>query len=189
MNSAWQYAAPVRIPTSWNSAVTTHAVPSFGAADARGPGYLQVARRHRFQLAGTGDWCQRWRQGCTGAPWWLVGNPEARLCSSDLESDIKSTTLGQTGLHVVRIAFGTWQLGGEWGHFDEHAAITAIGRARELGVNFFDTAHAYGFGTSEHILGKSTSRRAHQCAGRTRDIDKIMTSATPMAGPSPEGMP
>jgi aryl-alcohol dehydrogenase-like predicted oxidoreductase len=66
---------------------------------------------------------------------------------------MKSTTLGRSGLHVSRIAFGTWQLGGDWGHFDQDAAITAIRRARELGVNFFDTAQAYGFGASEQILG------------------------------------
>jgi aryl-alcohol dehydrogenase-like predicted oxidoreductase len=68
---------------------------------------------------------------------------------------MKMTTLGRSGLHVSRIAFGTWQLGGEWGRFDEDAAITAIRRARELGVNFFDTAQAYGFGASERLLGKA----------------------------------
>jgi aryl-alcohol dehydrogenase-like predicted oxidoreductase len=72
-----------------------------------------------------------------------------------VESDLKTTILGRTGLNVSRIAFGTWQLGGEWGQFDEDAAITAIRRARELGVNFFDTAQAYGFGASEQILGKA----------------------------------
>jgi aryl-alcohol dehydrogenase-like predicted oxidoreductase len=68
---------------------------------------------------------------------------------------VKTTTLGRSGLHVSRIAFGTWQLGGEWGQFDEDAAIAAIRRARELGVNFFDTAQGYGFGASELILGKA----------------------------------
>jgi aryl-alcohol dehydrogenase-like predicted oxidoreductase len=68
---------------------------------------------------------------------------------------MKMTTLGRSGLHVSRIAFGTWQLGGDWGRFDEDAAITAIRRARELGVNFFDTAQAYGFGASERLLGKA----------------------------------
>src|ERR1700737_4257426 len=68
---------------------------------------------------------------------------------------MKTTTLGRSGLIVSRIAFGTWQLGGDWGHFDEDAAITAIRRARELGVNFFDTAQAYGFGAPEQILGKA----------------------------------
>ena len=36
---------------------------------------------------------------------------------------MKTTTLGKSELHVSRIAFGTWQLGGDWGSFDEDAAI------------------------------------------------------------------
>jgi aryl-alcohol dehydrogenase-like predicted oxidoreductase len=68
---------------------------------------------------------------------------------------VKITTLGRSGLQVSRIAFGTWQLGGDWGQFEEATAIAAIRRARELGVNFFDTAQAYGFGASERLLGKA----------------------------------
>jgi aryl-alcohol dehydrogenase-like predicted oxidoreductase len=68
---------------------------------------------------------------------------------------MKTTTLGKSGLQVSRIAFGTWQLGGDWGSFDEDAAIAAIRRALEGGVNFFDTAQGYGFGASERILGKA----------------------------------
>jgi aryl-alcohol dehydrogenase-like predicted oxidoreductase len=64
-----------------------------------------------------------------------------------------TTILGRTGLRVSRIAFGTWQLGGDWGRFDEAVAITAIRRAFDLGVNFFDSAQAYGFGASERLLG------------------------------------
>ncbi len=56
---------------------------------------------------------------------------------------------------MSRIAFGTWQLGGDWGSFDEDAAIAAIRHARELGVTFFDTAQAYGFGKSEAMLGRA----------------------------------
>ena len=63
--------------------------------------------------------------------------------------------LGMTDLQVSPVAFGTWQLGGEWGQFDEDAAITAIRQARELGVNLFDTAQGYGFGASERLLGKA----------------------------------
>ena len=66
---------------------------------------------------------------------------------------MKTIILGRSGLRVSRVAFGAWQLGGEWGGFDEDAAIAAIRRARELGVNFFDTAQAYGFGASERLLG------------------------------------
>jgi aryl-alcohol dehydrogenase-like predicted oxidoreductase len=60
-----------------------------------------------------------------------------------------------TGLEVYPIAFGTWQLGGEWGEFDEQQAVAAIRQARELGVNLFDTAQGYGFGASEQLLGRA----------------------------------
>jgi aryl-alcohol dehydrogenase-like predicted oxidoreductase len=68
---------------------------------------------------------------------------------------MRNIVLGRSGLDVSRVAFGTWQLGGDWGSFDEDAAIGAIRHARELGVNIFDTAQAYGFGRSEEVLGKA----------------------------------
>ena len=68
---------------------------------------------------------------------------------------MRSIILGRSGLRVSRVAFGAWQLGGEWGRFDQDAAVAAIRRARELGVNFFDTAQAYGFGASERLLGRA----------------------------------
>lgn len=69
---------------------------------------------------------------------------------------------------VSRIAFGTWQLGGDWGSFDERAAIEAIRHARELGVNLFDTAQAYGFGRSEEVLGTALRDEL------TRDRDSLV---------------
>src|ERR1700710_2343550 len=65
------------------------------------------------------------------------------------------TTLGRSGLDVSRIAFGTWQVSGEWGSFDEGQAIQAVRPARELVVSFFDTAQSYGFGTSEELLANA----------------------------------
>ncbi|MFJ2157410.1 aldo/keto reductase [Streptomyces sp. NPDC087856] len=65
---------------------------------------------------------------------------------------MRTTALGRTGLPVSRIAFGTWQLDGDWGVFAEDEAKAAIRRARGLGVNIFDTAQAYGFGASERLL-------------------------------------
>lgn len=64
-------------------------------------------------------------------------------------------TLGITGLNVSPIAFGTWQLGGDWGQFDEAEGIASIRRARELGITLFDTAQGYGFGASERLLGRA----------------------------------
>jgi aryl-alcohol dehydrogenase-like predicted oxidoreductase len=68
---------------------------------------------------------------------------------------MKYSTLGSTGLPVSRIAFGTWQLGGDWGPTDEAAATAAIRRAADQGVTLFDTAQAYGFGASERLLAKA----------------------------------
>jgi aryl-alcohol dehydrogenase-like predicted oxidoreductase len=68
---------------------------------------------------------------------------------------LKTVRLGMTELAVFPIAFGAWQLGGEWGRFDEDQGIAAIRQARELGVNLFDTAQGYGFGASERVLGKA----------------------------------
>jgi hypothetical protein len=68
---------------------------------------------------------------------------------------LTTVRLGMTDLEVSPIAFGTWQLGGEWGEFDEDEGIAVIRHARELGVNFFDTAQGYGFGASERLLGQA----------------------------------
>ena len=65
---------------------------------------------------------------------------------------MKHTNLGKSGLDVSRIAFGTWQLGGDWGPTDTGAAMDAIRRAADGGVTFFDTAQGYGFGQSEQLL-------------------------------------
>ena len=68
---------------------------------------------------------------------------------------INTVRLGMTDLDVFPIAFGTWQLGGDWGQFDEAEGIAAIRYARELGVNLFDTAQGYGFGASERLLARA----------------------------------
>jgi aryl-alcohol dehydrogenase-like predicted oxidoreductase len=63
--------------------------------------------------------------------------------------------LGQRGPRVSRIAFGNWSSGGDWGDVDRQAAIAAARRALDLGITFFDTARAYGFGLAEEILGEA----------------------------------
>jgi aryl-alcohol dehydrogenase-like predicted oxidoreductase len=73
-------------------------------------------------------------------------------------------TLGKTGLEVSEIGFGAWAIGGTseaagtqwgWGETPERDAIAALHRARDVGVNFFDTADVYGNGRSEEVLGKA----------------------------------
>ena len=65
-------------------------------------------------------------------------------------------TLGKTGLKVSRICFGTWQLSPSyWGEQPHRQIIDAMGCARELGINFIDTADAYGDGLSERVVGQA----------------------------------
>jgi aryl-alcohol dehydrogenase-like predicted oxidoreductase len=68
---------------------------------------------------------------------------------------MRHVKLGRTELEVSPVAFGTWQIGGEWGSFDSDEATAAIRHARDLGVNLFDTAQGYGFGASERLLGQA----------------------------------
>jgi aryl-alcohol dehydrogenase-like predicted oxidoreductase len=72
---------------------------------------------------------------------------------------MRQVRLGKTDLRVSVIAFGTWAFGGEWGRFDAQEAKATIHRALDLGIDFFDTAQAYGFGVSERILGEALGPR------------------------------
>src|ERR1700694_4817958 len=75
--------------------------------------------------------------------------------SKSAQTEMKQIRLGRSELTVSRIAFGTWQLGGDWGATDEDAAIRAIRHALDRGVTLFDTAQGYGFGASERLLAKA----------------------------------
>ena len=44
---------------------------------------------------------------------------------------MKNIRLGRSELEVSPIAFGTWQLGGDWGATDEEAAVAAMRRAAD----------------------------------------------------------
>ena len=75
-------------------------------------------------------------------------------------TQLKTTELGQTGLEITRIGFGAWAIGGGgwefgWGPQEDNQSITAIHHALEQGVNWIDTAAAYGFGHSEEVVGRA----------------------------------
>jgi aryl-alcohol dehydrogenase-like predicted oxidoreductase len=64
--------------------------------------------------------------------------------------------LGRTGFEVSEIGFGAWGIGGGyWGPTDDRLSLRALRQAFELGVNFVDTALAYGDGRSERLIGQA----------------------------------
>jgi aryl-alcohol dehydrogenase-like predicted oxidoreductase len=62
-------------------------------------------------------------------------------------------TFGRTAWSVSEVGYGMWGLAG-WTGSDDEQTREALRLAVELGCNFFDTAHAYGEGRSERLLGE-----------------------------------
>ncbi|HET8667163.1 MAG TPA: aldo/keto reductase, partial [Terriglobales bacterium] len=78
--------------------------------------------------------------------------------------------LGRTAYSISEIGFGAWGIGGkQWLGGEDQAAIRALQKARDLGINFYDTALAYGDGHSEQLIG--------QAFGKSSDI--IIASKVP----------
>lgn len=70
---------------------------------------------------------------------------------------------GKTDLSVSVVGFGAWGIGGPamvgstpigWGDVDDILSKEALLRAKELGINFYDTADFYGLGHSEELIGE-----------------------------------
>ncbi|HUZ23635.1 MAG TPA: aldo/keto reductase [Streptosporangiaceae bacterium] len=76
------------------------------------------------------------------------------------KTQLKTAQLGATGMEITRVGFGAWAIGGGgwefgWGPQRDDESIAAIQHAAELGINWIDTAAAYGFGHSEEVVGRA----------------------------------
>jgi 1-deoxyxylulose-5-phosphate synthase len=75
------------------------------------------------------------------------------------------TRLGSSGLRVSRIALGTMGFGDgsreKWA-LDYDAAVPFFRQALDLGINFWDTANIYGFGSSEMVVGRAIKELARR---------------------------
>src|SRR4051812_4328262 len=64
--------------------------------------------------------------------------------------------LGKTGFKVSEIGFGAWGIGkGDWVGASDAESLRTLSSARDAGINFFDTALAYGDGHSEQLLSRA----------------------------------
>lgn len=97
---------------------------------------------------------------------------------------MQTKRLGKTDLELTRVGLGTWAIGGGnwkfgWGPQDDADSIAAIHKALDLGINWIDTAPAYGLGHCEEVVGraiKGLSRRpiiatkCERCWGADRQL-------------------
>jgi len=81
--------------------------------------------------------------------------------------------LGKTGYEVSEIGLGTWQLGESFGQLNDETAAEILKTARNVEVNFWDTADVYGGGQSERRIGEFKDKKGVFVAtklGRNGDI-------------------
>ena len=73
---------------------------------------------------------------------------------------MRYTPIGQSGITASVVAHGAWAIGGwMWGGTDVQKSVRSIHTSLDAGVNFIDTAPAYGLGLSERIVGEAVRGR------------------------------
>jgi 1-deoxyxylulose-5-phosphate synthase len=100
---------------------------------------------------------------------------------------MKYTRLGSTGAQVSRLCLGCMSFGtslADW-TLDEESSLAVIRKAVEAGINFFDTADAYGAGESETILGRSLKSL---CVRREEVVIATKAFAPMSRGPNMSGL-
>ena len=86
---------------------------------------------------------------------------------------MKYRTLGRTGWNVSEISFGAWAIGGAWGQVSDDESLRALHAAVDAGVNFIDTADAYGDGRSERLIARLKKERKEEIIVATKAGRKL----------------
>ena len=88
--------------------------------------------------------------------------------------------LGRTGLEVSEVGYGAWGISGsEWIGAQDDESLRALERAIDLGLNFIDTALAYGRGHSEKLVGQVVRGRSETIHVATKVPPKNLTWPAP----------
>ncbi len=79
---------------------------------------------------------------------------------------MQTRKLGNPDLELTTVGLGTWAMGGPWeygwGPQDDEEAIGAVLAALEAGINWIDTAPAYGLGHSEELIRQALERAGNK---------------------------
>jgi aryl-alcohol dehydrogenase-like predicted oxidoreductase len=73
--------------------------------------------------------------------------------------DVKTKRLGSSGPEISVVGFGAWEAGGmAWGpNPPDDQTLRAMRTAIDNGINWIDTAEAYGDGRSEELVGQAVA--------------------------------
>lgn len=70
-------------------------------------------------------------------------------------------TLGRTNIKVSDIGYGSWGIGkAMWRGAEDDESLRALNIAIDMGLNFIDTALAYGNGHSEQLVAQVLKERS-----------------------------
>jgi aryl-alcohol dehydrogenase-like predicted oxidoreductase len=81
---------------------------------------------------------------------------------------VEMRTLGKSGLRVSALGLGCMGMSEFYGPLDEAESVATIHAALNAGVNFLDTADAYGPFTNEELVGRAVQGRRNQVVLATK---------------------
>lgn len=84
----------------------------------------------------------------------IVPSPPLSDSPSEVQRHVKYRTFGRAGWQVSELGYGMWGMA-NWSGSDDAESLRSLQLAVDSGVNFFDTAWAYGDGHSERLLGQA----------------------------------
>jgi aryl-alcohol dehydrogenase-like predicted oxidoreductase len=98
--------------------------------------------------------------------------------------------LGRTGLEVSEVGYGAWGIGqSQWLGAEDDESLRALHAAIDGGLNFVDTALAYGRGHSEQLVGRVVAEREERVHVATKVPPKNQVWPAPDDATADEAFP
>src|SRR5262249_23964323 len=121
----------------------------------------------RPRLANTAC-CARVQHGSVSSSRPSLSNTTAAGRSALDSRTVNTRRLGRTNVEASEVGLGAWAVGGAWGPSDDDEWFAAPPAAVDAVVTFFDTAHVYGDGHSERLIGRLLDERRERLVVSTK---------------------